>query len=160
MGLDADLLFAGGTQFLDAQRARVLAERSSGAFLKVYETELGGASTVAARHAATELALARTEKRLALQVATENAHAFNHARQESRIAGWDVHLYKLWDAYLDKRTCPICKGMDGTAIPKTDKFRDRQKRVIKPGKVHPWCRCLEEYLTVQEARQYRVRAAD
>lgn len=159
MGLDADLLFSGGSQFLDLQRARVLADRSSGTFLKAYEAELGGASTATARHAATELALTKTEKRLALQVATENAHAFNHARQESRIAGWDVHLYKLWDAYLDKKTCPVCSDLDGLAIPKADKFRDRFNRVVKPGKVHPYCRCLEEYITIQEARRYRIRAA-
>lgn len=157
MGLDPDRLFYEGVHYLDAQRAERLAAKSAALYLSAYETALGGASTATARHEASKVALVRTETRLALQVATENAESFTRARTE---AHWGARILKLWDAYLDKRTCPVCDKLDGTLIPRGDKFKDPATRlVVRPGQVHPYCRCIEEYLTLSEARLMGLRTA-
>lgn len=160
MGLDPNAVLAGQFGHIDVHRARVLSEKSASLFSGTYEAELGGASTATARRQADSVALARVEKRIELQVVTENAEAWNAARSSSRIAGWDVHLYKLWDAWLDKRTCEVCYRLDGTLIPRGEKFRDPvTRKPTRPGKIHPRCRCEEQYVTLAEARQLGLRTA-
>lgn len=46
---------------------------------------------------------------------------------------------KLWDARLDKRTCPVCRDLDGTIRPIGIAFPRKEV----PGKTHFGCRCLQ-----------------
>lgn len=160
MGLDPGLLLTGGSEFVDIQRARTLADKSAGVFLQSYERELGGASTAVARREASNAALVKLERRLELQVVTENAEAWSRARDRSRVTSWDAHLVKMWDAWLDKKTCDVCFRLDGTIVPRNAQFKDPITRVPTcPGKIHPRCRCEEQILTLAEARRLGMRAA-
>jgi hypothetical protein len=81
--------------------------------------------------------------------ATETSSAFSDERtrvekflaEENKETSWWPFLVKVWDATLDKRTCPVCRKMHhekrgwGTDWPSGK----------EPGKVHPNCRCLVNY---------------
>lgn len=54
-----------------------------------------------------------------------------------------VQLWKVWDAALDRRTCPICVRADGTAVPANQDFPQGV-----PGGVHASCRCQETLLPI------------
>ena len=63
------------------------------------------------------------------------------AKQLAAIPG--VQLWKVWDAALDRRTCPICVRADGTAVPAHQDFPQGV-----PGAVHANCRCQETLLPI------------
>jgi hypothetical protein len=80
--------------------------------------------------------------RLEMGVTTENAWAAGQekdriyrdfARKNARLARG---LLKVWDAELDRRTCPTCEGAHGEMVPLHDEFSNGV-----PGGVHPRCRC-------------------
>jgi hypothetical protein len=77
---------------------------------------------------------------------TETASAFNDARdQAARAAAHEsgVVLWKVWDSTLDKRTCPFCERLHGSAVPASENFPEGT-----PGSIHPRCRCIETIATV------------
>ena len=77
---------------------------------------------------------------------TENAQAFTEEREAGATvvqatlieerATYGILLWKLWDAALDRRTCPLCWRRDGTLRPVGISFPDGE-----PAHVHPRCRC-------------------
>lgn len=80
--------------------------------------------------------------------ATENATAFNDARSETirasaKAAG--IKLYEVWDATLDKRTCPECSSRDGTVADERGEFAGG----ARPGWVHVGCRCSSHMTTTK-----------
>lgn len=92
-------------------------------------------------------ALAATESRLNLIGVTEVAEATSDERDailrrvgpahKERTAG-SLIVFKVWDAALDKRTCPTCARAHHTVVPFFLSFPDG-----RPGGVHGNCRCYE-----------------
>lgn len=158
MGIDPERLLYQTDFGIDAWRGEQLATKTANVYLTEHTKALGDGKSATAKRKAHKAALAVTTTRIATQVVTENAEAFNRVRDGAEV--WGVHLYKMWDAWLDKRTCPVCRKLDGWMIPRGEKWRDpvtRQK--TRPGKVHPNCRCIEEFLTIAEARSMGLRRA-
>jgi SPP1 gp7 family putative phage head morphogenesis protein len=96
----------------------------------------GGASAIEAR-AAIKPALERV-------AATESAEAFSDGRRTGAAAASSVtRIFKVWDAVLDKRTCPRCAGMDGVIVGLGEAFDLDQP-------AHPFCRCTFTLLRADE----------
>lgn len=77
--------------------------------------------------------------------ATETHAAFGEARTKAARQIATVHtLYRVWDATMDKRTCPVCAAAHGLAIPRGERFPQGT-----PGSVHPFCRCVEWVMPVE-----------
>lgn len=115
----------------DIRRAESVA-RSYGSALRVAE-EAGASAGDAVKV---------TAYRLDRIAATENAHAFNAAKTEDvewRATAAGVLLMRTWDATLDRQTCEVCEGLDGTSVRVGESFAGG----IEPGDVHPFCRCVE-----------------
>jgi hypothetical protein len=67
---------------------------------------------------------------------SESSEAFNSGRAKA-LRQVDVgELLRVWDAQLDKRTCPVCSGSDGTIVGAAEPFP-----IGEPGAVHARCRC-------------------
>jgi hypothetical protein len=81
------------------------------------------------------------------KAATQTAEAFadERVRVEKKVArqyagtNWLPALVKLWDATIDKRTCPTCREMDGQF--RVFGFDFSGGRV--PAVVHRKCRCIQ-----------------
>tara|TARA_B100001123_G_scaffold418658_1_gene522927 strand:+ start:2486 stop:3226 length:741 start_codon:yes stop_codon:yes gene_type:complete len=89
-------------------------------------------------------AVAKAEKfRVEMTATTETARAFNEQRELAYDALAETAVgrdtWRLWDATLDRRTCPICDEMHGETVPLGDSFP-----AGTPGYVHPNCRCVEQ----------------
>lgn len=61
--------------------------------------------------------------------------ATSRAQKEADIVPF---VGKLWDARMDKRTCPVCRDLDGTIRPIGIDFPRKEV----PGKSHLGCRCV------------------
>lgn len=85
--------------------------------------------------------------RVELAAATESANAFNDGRAKYIRVATDVELLKVWDATLDKRTCPTCSSADGTIVFARERFP-----LGEPGSVHPRCRCTWQVLGSSERK--------
>lgn len=101
-----------------------------------------------AKHAGQKLStgssLVAIDKRIELIAITENAQAFNEQRRNAVLdfaAKRDVRLVEIWDATLDKRTCEVCMGLDGSESIDGEGFDGGQV----PGAVHPMCRCTSHF---------------
>jgi hypothetical protein len=101
------------------------------------------------RYAATgdpQAALDATEARLRLIGTTEVAEATSDERdqiirrvgQRQEATTGSLAVFKVWDATLDKRTCPKCGRAHHTVVPFFLDFPDG-----RPGGVHGNCRCYE-----------------
>lgn len=113
-------------------------------------SERVAASEGAAARAYREAARASTA-RLRLISVTETSAAFSDERAAAIVranVGAHVELFRVWDATLDKRTCPTCEELDGTMVP----YRESYPRGDVPGSVHPGCRCLESFVPVEMTR--------
>ncbi len=55
-------------------------------------------------------------------------------RIQRRAGELDITLMREWVAVLDRRTCKVCKSLDGTTIPASESFE------VEPP-VHGFCRC-------------------
>ena len=83
--------------------------------------------------------------RILRTAATENAQAFNDARDDGmgwvaeryKEARWFPALLKRWDATLDAKVCPTCRELDGAITLWGLPFRGG----LRPGYVHPNDRC-------------------
>jgi hypothetical protein len=120
----------------------------------VATTSNGSAVAKAARKAVTRATAAAAEGHSAASTvdpalrriaATETHSAFGAARESAaRQVASVTTLYRVWDATLDKRTCPVCAAAHGLAIPRNERFPQGT-----PGSVHPYCRCIEWMLPVE-----------
>ncbi len=83
---------------------------------------------------------------------TESSEAFGDGRAkalESIPSAVTHSLLKVWDAQLDKLTCPICSAADGMIVGIREPFP-----YGVPGAVHPNCRCSWQTLSFDETRGY------
>lgn len=106
---------------------------------------------------AAKAANADTLSGLTRTAVTESAQAFGDGRAKALEglpiyegrpsgAGHVAHsLLKVWDATLDKQTCPICFSADGTIVGIREPFPQGT-----PGAVHPNCRCTWTALQFSE----------
>lgn len=79
----------------------------------------------------------RVESRLTMIGVSENASAYNDERRNAmREFALADNLVEVWDATLDKRTCPTCYEMHGT-----EAVGGAFPGGLVPGGVHPSCRC-------------------
>lgn len=103
---------------------------------------------VKSRVAAAALADDATAHALRRTAATESATAYNAGRlaESGRIS--DVLVQRVWDATLDKRTCPTCREADGTIVGLRDPFP-----LGEPGAAHPLCRCSWSLVTITSNRR-------
>jgi hypothetical protein len=61
--------------------------------------------------------------------------AASRAQKEADIVPF---VGKLWDARMDRKTCPVCRDLDGTIRPIGIDFPRKEI----PGKAHYGCRCM------------------
>jgi len=135
VGLFGESKHAAGyiAEAVDIRRAQAVARSYGEALAKAEATEKAASIAEAARQQAYRL------ERIA---ATETAQAFNTAKThevERRAERAGIVLMKTWDASLDKRTCSVCSGLDGTSARVGESYPGGQE----PGSVHSYCRCTE-----------------
>lgn len=75
---------------------------------------------------------------------TESSQAYSEAKRKG-AQSVGVRLYRVWDAILDKRVCPICESADGDIVGLREKFPKGE-----PGSTHPNCRCTWSLLSESE----------
>jgi hypothetical protein len=79
---------------------------------------------------------------------SESSEAFNSGRAKA-LSQVDVgDLLRVWDAQLDKRTCPVCSSADGSIVGATEPFS-----LGEPGAVHARCRCTWHVIGVSKAHR-------
>lgn len=125
--------------------------RASAAARGAAETWAGHAADAAAEGATASEATAAARERSLWKVrqisVTETAESYS--LEVDRIAGEvnRVHrvLWKIWDAVLDRRTCPVCGSAHGAAVPADQRFPQGE-----PGAVHPFCRCQTVLVTREQ----------
>lgn len=125
----------------DSQVAAAVASEATGVFLANAERLLADGE-VSASAALPDYVLDET-------AATQTSQAFNGERfsiekaltVEFANSNWLPLVGKMWDATLDRRACPICRGKDGTLRPLGFDW-DGQS----PGNPHRRCRCISVYL--------------
>lgn len=91
-------------------------------------------------------AIARTKGKLSASAKAIVNDAWADERQRSLIttaraqkeANIVPFVGKLWDARMDRRTCPVCRDLDGTIRPIGIGFPRKEV----PGKSHYGCRCM------------------
>ncbi len=97
------------------------------------------------RSLAAHVAQAEQDHRLRRISATESASAFNDERRRIYDGLADAPLapgtFKVWSAFLDRKTCPFCFGKDGQTVQLHESFG-----VTPP--THPYCRCAIELVRV------------
>ncbi|MHC4648755.1 MAG: phage minor head protein [Planctomycetota bacterium] len=133
-GLSGRLRRLGAPTVYDVSRAN----RAAGGYVKHWGRKLDIFTADGARN---PIGLAHKSQvwRLELGAATEAADSFNAERERLLpLAPRDAYL-KVWDAVLDKRTCPVCERSHGIAVPLDEPFP-----AGRPGSVHPRCRCVEQ----------------
>jgi len=126
----------------DIRRARTLADNYARRWLKKAEGD-----TVAKAAVAANTETVGSLKRIAV---TESSEALNGGRDSAaEEIRQHTSLLKVWDAQLDKLTCPICSAADGAIVGIKENFPHGQ-----PGAVHPWCRCTWQVLSFDETKGY------
>lgn len=130
----------------DVARAHRYAQRSSARWLrKTRELRGDGASRKGARRGARKATRGYRNLVSSSEVSrTYNQEREELARQHARRTGDDVWL--VWDASLDRRTCPTCVDKDGTKVLASEGWGG-----LGPGSVHPGCRCTST-VTSQSSR--------
>ena len=81
--------------------------------------------------------------RIARIARSETASAYATAREDAtdelaethKDTDWVPIVFKRWDAILDAKVCPVCRGMDGTIVPIGFDFDE-------PLPNHTNCRCV------------------
>lgn len=117
--------------------ARATAVANSAA--ELWETKRSQAMADGLSDAAAVTEAAEGSAWKATQIATtEVAETWSHeaARVAAAASRQGVKLWKVWDSALDRRTCSVCAGAHGTAVPAGTPFPEGE-----PGAVHPSCRC-------------------
>ncbi len=103
--------------------------------------------------AAVQVANVATKARLDTIGISESSEAFNTGRAKYLRENADVRLLKVWDAQLDKRTCPRCSQADGTIV-----FANERFPLGEPGSVHPRDRCVWSLIGSSERHTSRTVA--
>lgn len=134
---------------------------ASDAHLRQWE-RAGGTEAALARElrAATERLLPRVESHAAWQAM--EAYNRQHADAWDLLAGtgpvevepllpdgWSANLFRLWSAVLDRKTCPVCHGLDGTMVPMGKKFHAGE------APLHIRCRCVVITIDIPDEKQLR-----
>jgi SPP1 gp7 family putative phage head morphogenesis protein len=98
--------------------------------------------------AASQAATGAIQKRLGVIATTETGESFNIAKKHAygRAA---PDLWRVWDAAMDKRTCPICERAHGEIVRVNESFPSGE-----PGSVHGNCRCTFTILTAEEVGDF------
>lgn len=143
---------------IDSARADVASQSLSAALASGLLVAVQRTSRGADLRREVALAFDALGPRIARTVATENATAFGAARDEGMgwVAetradrAWVPLLYKRWDATLDRKTCKVCKDLDGDV-----KFIGASWDP-RPGEVHPHCRCFAALAMLPVPRQVVV----
>lgn len=96
---------------------------------------------------AVKAATARSGWKASQIATTEVAETWSHetGRVAAAVARQGIPLWKVWDAVLDRRTCPVCGGSHGMAVPAGTDFPQGE-----PGAVHPNCRCQAILVTREQ----------
>lgn len=121
----------------DARRAEVYGKSYARQWLRKANDAPPSFNAATSASKATAHALERT-------AVTENAESFNSSRSSAAKRAALGNL-KVWDATLDKRTCPVCAAADGAIVGIRERFPYGD-----PGAVHPNCRCTWTLLTSSE----------
>ncbi len=97
-----------------------------------------------------EAASVATQGSLERIAVTESSEAFTAGREAAAETAQvtETELMKVWDASLDRRTCPTCEEADGTMVGITEDFPQGS-----PGGVHAFCRCSWTLITMTEGRK-------
>jgi hypothetical protein len=140
---------AGVARLLDeAEGAGVRLVRSlDGRFAQAAET-VRRAEIIARRytqHWTATGGVGATAKRLEQIAVTESADAWGGARAKYLREQPALGLLRVWDARLDRRTCPTCSSLDGVIVGAREPFPHGE------APIHPWCRCNWTLLTPSEA---------
>jgi hypothetical protein len=90
-------------------------------------------------------AAAATKSHLEQIAVTESADAWGGARARYLQGNPGLGLLRVWDSRLDRRTCPVCSGLDGVIVGAREPFPHGE------APIHPWCRCNWTLLTPSEA---------
>jgi len=152
-GVPADAILPGDGTLTDAARAKRAARGMADHWRRKFDEALGTGRGASAERQAARQAGRAIDARVRTTAATESASAFGQARESLQFVQ-TAELYKLWDAALDRRTCPTCELSHGEMVHHSARFSHGT-----PGSVHPNCRCIEELITVQEWRQVNARTA-
>lgn len=125
----------------EAARALMVAESAAETWSKHHADAIAEGMVGAE---ATEAAKARSLWKVRQLSITETADTFSEqtSRVAARASGLGVRIYKVWDAVLDRRTCSVCAGSHGMAVPAESRFPEGE-----PGMVHPSCRCQAVIVT-------------
>lgn len=142
--LDGEVAFADAIVDGDAARARLIAKNLAKRWAEKTAALVADGSPY---RASARQAAKAVEPYIELVARTETATAFNAERQSvlqrtvdfTRRANGNLLLFKMWDAEMDERTCPVCESMHGTL-----KRTDEEFEVDMPA--HPRCRCMTTIL--------------
>ena len=109
---------------------------------------------------ALRAAAAAHQHRLDRLAATEVPKAYSEEHSEG--AGWVAQLHRdatwlplvarRWDAANDRKTCAVCREMDGALAPLGGTFRGG----LLPGEPHPHCRCQDTLIVLPVHLRERV----
>lgn len=152
----------------DYMRAQLYSRNFAENWLKAANAQAGAPIGRAAR-AANALTIQGTRTSVSMIAASESSEAFNSGRARAatnipapsseqprrRLRGPAsrqplvvMELLRIWDARLDKRTCPVCSEADGTIVGIREPFP-----LGEPGSPHPRCRCTWQLLSSSEVRR-------
>lgn len=140
-----ELGFAPGTlpaaTAADAARAVGIASKLGRDWLARFNKFLPKGEEVATK-AAVKTVSSRFET-IAITEATEAMNAERIATAQRELGpGYD--LFEIWDAELDKRTCPTCWNLNGTRVRASEGFPGG----LRPAAVHGRCRCSSSFEVV------------
>jgi hypothetical protein len=120
------------------------------------------------RHAVSQSAAAYAEHHRALWSAVLASDLSDEHAVEAELGlphGWRDTVYDVWSAYLDRRTCPVCRALDGQMVPLGKPFMAAGVSHLVAGKgireaaLHPLCRCLVITTVIPEAMRARLPGA-
>lgn len=146
LGVTADFLTPSNAFFRNWARASQVSQSYATRWLRKAETLKS-----------PSLASKATQGSLERIGVTESSGAFTAARSEAlqqtqlneagggnrvRLVS-ETRLMKVYDATLDRRTCSVCEGQDGTVVGINESFPAGE-----PGSVHAFCRCTWQLIRV------------
>lgn len=123
----------------DTVRARQYAK----SYAKAWRTGAKGETIGEATRAANQ----STQGSLTRTAVTESSNAYSETKRAG-AKSIGANLYRVWDAVLDRRVCPICERADGNIVGLRERFPAGE-----PGATHPNCRCTWSVLSESEVSE-------